>query len=422
MHHLIFPNPGHFHAALTLRKPDPRLSNDLYVYAEGGAELEAFLTLVNAFNTRAVNPTAWVPHVYTGPDWFPRIISERKGDIAILAGKNDQKMKHARALHDAGFHVLADKPWVIDTAGLADLKAAMAGPPLVMDIMTERHEVTLVMLRALLASPEIFGRFAPLEDSPALEVETTHQLYKTVNGQVLVRYPWYFDIRVQGDGVVDIPTHLVDQVQWLMGETAFEYDRDVELQWAKRWNTDLDAGAFERITRVKPFPEALRSQVHNGVLRYPCNGAIGFRLRGVPVRVQSEWGLTTTPTADSYRMVCRGTQADIVLEHGAHADSGRRLEVTPRGANAPAVFAALKAQIAQWQRGYPGTRLRHTSGAGEIQVPAPLLIGHEEHFALVLETFLGYLERGVWPESLASNILTKYTLLAEASRRATPGP
>ena len=418
MHHLIFPNPGHFHAALTLRKSDPRLSPDIFVYAEAGAELEAFLGLVNAFNTRAENPTHWVPHVVTGADWFARLIAERKGDIAVLAGKNDRKMAHIRKLHDAGFHVLADKPWVVDTAGLPDLRAAMAGPPLVMDIMTERHEVTLVLLRSLLADPQVFGKFAGSEAMPALEVETTHQLYKTVNGKVLVRYPWYFDIRVQGDGIVDIPTHLVDQVQWLMGDHANVYARDVELQRARRWSTDLDADAFQRITRLATFPEALQPHVRQGVLRYLCNGEIGFRLRGVPARVRSVWGLTTTPTADDYRLVCRGTRAEIVLEHGAHADSGRRLLVTPRAADAASVGAALSALVAQWQAVHPGVQAVRRQDGWEIVVPAALLIGHEDHFAMVLEEFLGHLERGAWPKHLASNIITKYTLLAEATKLA----
>jgi predicted dehydrogenase len=431
MHTLIFPNPGHFHAALTLRDADPRLSDEIYVYAEGGAELDAFLALVEAFNTRREQPTRWRPRVYTGEDWFARLVAERKGDLAVLAGKNDRKMRDIRALRQAGFHVLADKPWVIDEAGLAPLREAMgpvsAGPPLVMDIMTERHELTLVLLRTLLHAPAIFGGFrtrglgAEAEAQPALEVQTTHQLYKTVNGEVLVRYPWYFDVRVQGDGVVDIPTHLVDQVQWLVGGHTYDYERDVELVWARRWNTDLDPEAYRRITRIEPFPSALAPYVRDGVLGYPCNGAIGYRLRGVPVRVQSVWGLTTAPTADDYRLVCRGERADIVLEHGAHANSGRRLRVTPRGAHADAVAAALRAQVRDWQAAYPGIQLLRRDDGWDVQVPTPLLIGHEEHFARVLHEFLGYVERGAWPAHLAPNIVTKYTVLAKASALAGRG-
>ena len=52
-----FYEPGHFHAALTLRTPNPRLAPDIHVYATPGPERDAFLTLVEHFNTRADCPT-----------------------------------------------------------------------------------------------------------------------------------------------------------------------------------------------------------------------------------------------------------------------------------------------------------------------------------------------------------------------------
>ncbi len=58
MHSLIVINPGHFHAALTLREMHPNLSKDVYVYAEEGADLKSFIRLVNSFNNRRDNPIA----------------------------------------------------------------------------------------------------------------------------------------------------------------------------------------------------------------------------------------------------------------------------------------------------------------------------------------------------------------------------
>jgi len=195
----------------------------------------------------------------------------------------------------------------------------------------------------------------------------------------------------------------------------------VELLWAKRWNTDMDGEAYERITRTAPFPDSLAPFLSGGVLGYPCNGAIGYRLRGVPVRVQSVWGLTTEPTADDYRIACRGERADIVLEHGAHADSGRRLVVSLHGKDkqvAASTLAGLGRLLLDWQKDFPGTALAERKDGWEIVVPPGLLIGHEEHFALVLDQFMGYLEQGAWPEHLVPNIVTKYTLLAKASALA----
>ena len=51
-------NPGHFHAALSLRERHLRLDDEVFVYGEGGADMEAFLAIVESFNARAERPTA----------------------------------------------------------------------------------------------------------------------------------------------------------------------------------------------------------------------------------------------------------------------------------------------------------------------------------------------------------------------------
>ena len=64
MHTLLVLEPGHFHAALTLRVPQPRASDAVFVYAREGPELRDFLTLVERFNARAASPTR-----RAGRDW-----------------------------------------------------------------------------------------------------------------------------------------------------------------------------------------------------------------------------------------------------------------------------------------------------------------------------------------------------------------
>ncbi|HEX9841336.1 MAG TPA: oxidoreductase, partial [bacterium] len=70
---LAFLDPGHFHAALTLRERHPLVREEVFVYARPGAELEAFLGLVQAFNARAGRPTAWRPQVWRGDDPLERL-------------------------------------------------------------------------------------------------------------------------------------------------------------------------------------------------------------------------------------------------------------------------------------------------------------------------------------------------------------
>ena len=58
MHTLVFLDPGHFHAALTLGDRHPQIRDDLVVHAPKGPELDDFLGLVDAFNRRRERPTA----------------------------------------------------------------------------------------------------------------------------------------------------------------------------------------------------------------------------------------------------------------------------------------------------------------------------------------------------------------------------
>ena len=58
MRTLLFLDPGHFHAALTLRMPQARAADEVFVYAREGAELRDFLALVERFNRAPRTPRA----------------------------------------------------------------------------------------------------------------------------------------------------------------------------------------------------------------------------------------------------------------------------------------------------------------------------------------------------------------------------
>ena len=210
VHTLAFLDPGHFHAALAVRERHPRVRDEIFVYAPAGPELEDFLALIDAFNRRAERPTAWRPVVRAGDDSLGRLLAERPAGVVILAGRNDRKMALMRRLHDAGLHVLADKPWLAGPDGLDDLRHTLGGSPLAMEIMTGRHEITSILTRKLVGQDELFGDFESAgPDRPAIEIGSVHHLQKTVNGAPLRRPVWFFDVRVQGDGIADIPTHMV---------------------------------------------------------------------------------------------------------------------------------------------------------------------------------------------------------------------
>jgi predicted dehydrogenase len=408
MHTLIFPAPEHFHASLTLRERHPLVSDEIVVYASVEGDIADFLGLVKSFNARSERPTRWRPTVRLGGDPLERAIAERAGDLVVLAGRNDRKIAWIQRLHGAGLPVLADKPWMTDLDGLADLRSALAGPPLAVEMMTGRHEITTAVERMLVAAPDVFGAFAR-GDGAAITFESVHHLEKRVNGAPLRRPPWYFDVRVQGDGLADIPTHLVDHAQRLAGEGAA-----LELTAARCWPTRVPRALFARVTGAGDFPAALRELVDGDGLAYYGNASLAFRCGDVAVETATRWDLTEPPGAgDAHRAHLRGTLADIHVVNDATTGWRRRLTVEPHP-TAPGVEAALQRHVASWQEKLPGLALGPAERGFEVMIPPALRTPHESHFPLVLDEFLGYVERGEWPARRMAGTLAKYELLAQA--------
>ena len=411
MHTLLFLDPGHFHAALTLRVPLARAADEIFVYARESAELRDFLALVERFNRRAADPTRWRVVVTTTDDPLGRLVEERRGDVVVLAGRNGGKARSMRRLHEAGFHVLADKPWLVEPADLEHVRASLDGWPLAAEIMTGRHDVAAGLVKRLVGTPAIFGTFR--DDGPAIEQESVHHLEKLVDGAPLRRPWWYFDVRVQGSGPVDIPTHVVDQAQWLTDSDALP----LALLSARAWETRVPAEVFQRITGEKSFPPALAPFVEDDALSYRCNAELVYRIGSVTARAETRWDLRPPAGGgDTARSVARGTRADVRLEQSARTDHRRRIFVEAR---AEGVVPALGAAIKEWKTTLPGLDVVPAGPETlEVIVPPPLDGGHETHFTRVLGACLKTVDDGRWPAPLAARTLAKYTLLAAAAAQS----
>ena len=421
MHTLTFLDPGHFHAALTLREGNPLVRDEIHVYAPVGEELDTFLRLIEAFNTRAARPTTWRPIVHAGERSLECLLDERPGDMVVLAGKNDRKMTLARRLHDAGLHVLADKPWLVSPEALADIRRVLSGGAVTMEIMTGRHELTSILAERLVRERDVFGEFETGDAEPAIRSASLHHLEKVVNGAPLRRPAWYFDVRIQGDGLADTPTHLVAEAQRLLRTHGRETDRDAELIGARRWATTVPRPLFARVTGADDFPADLRDAVDGDTLAYFANGTLSFRLRGVAVEVSARWDLTEPPGGgDAHNATVRGTRAQLRVEQGPQTNFRRRLFVEPRQ-GVPDVSAALARVIATWQDTFPGLAAVPAPHGFEIAIPAELRAGHENHFPLVLNEFIQTVDGGKWPDGRAADTLAKYELLARAAARVRDG-
>ena len=419
MHTLTFLEPGHFHAALTLRVRNPRVDPAVHLYATPGPERDAFVSLVRSFNSRAQDPTAWELVVHESDDPERALVDERRGTAVILAGRNRPKLGMIARLHAAGLHVLADKPWLTDSAALPDLEQVTAAWPIAMDIMTSRHDTLARLTRLAATSEELFGGFEGCFEEPAIDLRSTHHLLKMVNGAPLTRPAWYYDTRTQGNGLVDIQSHMTDQSQWLVGdEPGLEPGGTVELDGARLWSTPVPLDLFRASTGLDDFPDPLAARVTDRVLDLACNGEIRYRLGGVSIRQRAEWRQREPEGGgDAYGATVRGTRATIVSRRGPETGFRPELHIAPRDAGR-GFDARLDEALSGWKRELPGLSHRPSSLGREIVVPDELHTPHEAQFAMILGDFLDLLDSSEWPASLAARIRTRYTLLASAHAHA----
>lgn len=423
-------DPGHFHAALVQKDMYPQVSPQVSVYAPLGPELLDYLNRVSLFNLRPENPTAWRLNVHTGPDFFDRMLAERPGNVAVFAGRNREKIGRILRSLEAGYSVLADKPWIIVSADLPKLAAALDTAEkkglVGYDIMTERYEITSILQRELVNAPDVFGQLVSgSEADPAVRASSIHHLMKTVAGVPLRRPAWFFNIEEAGEGIADVGTHVADLVQW----TAFpsvevDYRKDVQISSAKRWPTIIDQAQFRQVTGEAGFPVYLTPWVKDGRLEYFSNNSVNYTVRGAHVSIETLWNWEAPPGGgDVYEAVFRGTLSRVEIRQPKRPE----LYVVPNSAaQRDAVFAALKKKLDSLESAWPGLGMAIENGEARIVIPEKYRVGHEAHFAQVTRAFLGYLSD---PKSLPawekSNMLVKYfvcTKAVELSRARQTAP
>src|SRR6478736_8374941 len=84
---LITLDPGHFHAALVQKSMYNDVDSTVHVYAPPGNDLALHLDRIKAFNERKENPTHWKEEVYTGSDFFEKMLAERKDSATVDGAK-----------------------------------------------------------------------------------------------------------------------------------------------------------------------------------------------------------------------------------------------------------------------------------------------------------------------------------------------
>ncbi len=415
-------DPGHFHAALVQKNMYETISPDVYVFAPEGDDLKLHLERIKSFNNRENNPTRWQQKIYAGPDFFEQMIIKRPGNVVILSGNNSKKTDYILKSIEAGFNVLADKPMVIspDKFPLLEKAFEVAGENnvLLYDIMTERYEITTMLQKALSQNHEIFGQLVPgSPDEPAATKESVHHFFKYVSGSALVRPAWFFDTMQQGEGIVDVTTHLIDLIQWECYPGVILDKRDIEIIEARKWPTVMTAEEFSKVTGVDEFPSYLEKDIIDGMLYVYSNGEIVYKIKDTYARVVVEWNYQAPEgTGDTHYSIMRGTKSNLVIRQGEQ-ESYKPVLYLELNDEIPGFKEAINSALLQlpWE-GIEYIQLNDNTW--QFIIPEKYRVGHEAHFGQVTEKYLEYLEKGNIPEWEVPNMIIKYYTTTEALRKA----
>jgi predicted dehydrogenase len=424
---LMILDPGHFHAALIQKTMLGQIDTNVHVFAPEGTDVQDHLTLINRYNLREPDPTRWNEIVYTGPDYLEKMLTEKPGNVMVVSGNNAKKTEYIKKAIDAGINVLADKPMIISPAGFPLLEEAFQSAEknkvLLYDIMTERYEITNLLQRDLALIAEVFGELQPgSAEQPAIIKESVHHFYKMVSGNPIKRPAWFFDVKQQGEGIVDITTHLVDLIQWSAFPEQIVNRSDIEMTAAKHWRTDLTPAMFAKVTRLETFPEYLRNDVKDGLLSVFSNGEMLYKIKGVYARVSVVWKFEAPEgTGDTHYSIMRGTRCNLVIRQNKEQGYKPVLYVEMNPEVDPAIFekdlqTAMNQNIS---KKYPGIALKKNKDkVWQAEIPDTYKVGHEAHFGQVAEKYLQYLVDGKMPDWEVPNMITKYYITTEALKMA----
>ena len=442
---LITLDPGHYHAALVQKSMYEQVDPVVHVYAPDGPDAQDYLKQIERFNSREQEPTHWQEKVYVGDDFLERMLAEKAGDIVVLSGNNRRKAEYIKASIDAGLNVFCDKPMCIDPEGFKLLEQAFAAARqkkvLLFDIMTERYNVTCIMQKLLVLDRELFGeQQAGSPDDPGVVKESVHHFFKYVAGAPIRRPAWYFDTTQQGEGLVDVTTHLIDLVMWTcLPDKAIDYRKDVVMAKARRWPTMIAREQYEKVTGLPDFPGFLKGKLNSqGVLPCYSNGEMTYCLKGICVKLSVTWNFEAPQGGgDTHHSLFRGSKANVIIRQGKEQNYQPEVYVEPApGADPEKLASALKRSIARLQSQFPGLTIEKAVSSDAVRrspqnaltgtlqtswhviIPEECHIGHEAHFQKVLEAYLQYLAQGRLPDWEVPNMLAKYYITTQALRMA----
>ena len=208
-------------------------------------------------------------------------------------------------------------------------------------------------------------------------------------------------------------THLVDLVQWesFPGQ-SIDYTKDVVIDSAKHWTTNISLAEFTSLTKLDSFPSYFNKKKADTLLEVYCNGEINYHIRGIHAKTSVIWNYKAPEGAsDTHYCLMRGTKANLIIRQGADEQYQPALYIEPFEANEN---YDLTKEFKNIQAKYPGVELKKISKGWLVIIPEKYKEGHEAHFARVTQNFLDYLNNKNLPAWEVPCMLAKYYVTTKA--------
>lgn len=222
----------------------------------------------------------------------------------------------------------------------------------------------------------------------------------------------------QGEGIIDVTTHLVDLIQWVcFPDVVLDYTKDVDVYAARRWPTVVTPEQFMTVTGTSEIPDFLQKDIaDDGDLNIYANGEMQYALKGVHSRVSVIWDYAAPQGGgDTHYSLMRGTLSNLVIRQGKAEDYIPMLFIEPAaGVVTDSWLQQVAAGFSSVEAMFPGVGLSKVEMGYVLDIPQSYRIGHEAHFAQVAAKYLRFLVEGKLPEWEVPNMLAKYYTTTKA--------
>jgi hypothetical protein len=214
---------------------------------------------------------------------------------------------------------------------------------------------------------------------------------------------------------------LVDLIQWeCFPEQVIDYKKNITLLSADEWNTSVSPEEFKTVTKETEIPFFLKNTLdQEGNLQIKSNGAFTFTINGVHAKVSVTWNYKAPEgTGDTHYSLMRGTKSSLIIKQGKEENYKPTLYIEQRKDD-PAFAEKLQLAVDKINKQYPGISIQKNDFGWQLVVPEKYNVGHEAHFAQVMDKYLGYLQHKNMPSWEVPNMLSKYFITTRAKELAS---